>query len=416
MIEETKEVDHNWNGSNFDDMFDNFSYDNVYQVNNVTYGDIPNDEEEFAADTAASDHFVTNNRQMYNKVQPTRTTAMTTDGKKTTIDETGNVDLVCDSGTKLTLNGANCVNKFKKNLISVARCVDDGRKVTFNGKNLMLMSKNGQTLEFKRRPDNLYCLKAKKVPNGAITKVYETTKATKIDINEAHDKFGHPCEEILHQTANIFGLELVGKLNSCEGCARSKAKQKKVSHTTETNETFIGERFYLDQSGPYDKSWNGKTYLQCCIDGYTRVSFVNFSNTKDTIVEWFETICDEMIARGTPIKHVRADPAGENKELINLANKHGMKVEYTLPGTPQMNGKVEIRQTVLIHKALAGMHQANLNETIRITLWNEAVNYANDIANLTWSRTTKRSPYIMINKKNSKLGDHVQPLDQRKME
>ena len=50
---------------------------------------------------------------MYNKVQPTKTTAMTTDGKKTNIDETGNVDLLSESGAKLTLNGANCVNKFK---------------------------------------------------------------------------------------------------------------------------------------------------------------------------------------------------------------------------------------------------------------------------------------------------------------
>ena len=293
-------------------MFDNFSYDNVYQVNNVIYGDIPNEEEEFAADTAASDHFVTNNRQMYDKVHPTKTTAMTTNGKKTTIDETGNVDLISESGTKLTLNGANCVKKFKKNLISVARCVDDGWKITFKGKNLMLMKKNGQTLQFKRRSHNLYCLKAKKV--SKIATVYDATKAVKININEAHDKFGHPCEEILRHTARSFGLELVGKLNSCEGCVRSKAKQKKVSHTTETNETFIEERFYLDQSGPYHKSWNGKTYLQCCVDGYTRASLVNFSNMKDTIVEWFETICDEMIARGTPIKHVRADPAGENNQ------------------------------------------------------------------------------------------------------
>ena len=48
-----------------------------------------------------------------------------------------------------------------------------------------------------------------------------------------------------------------------------------------------------------------------------------------------------MIAKGTPIKHVRADPAGENKALTNLANKHGIKIECTPPGTPQMNGKVE---------------------------------------------------------------------------
>ena len=33
-----------------------------------------------------------------------------------------------------------------------------------------------------------------------------------------------------------------------------------------------------------------------------------------------------------------------------------------------MNGKVERRQTDLIHKALAGMHQANLNEATRKAL------------------------------------------------
>lgn len=98
----------------------------------VSYKDITDTEVEFAADTAVSEHFVTNNRHIYNKARPTKTTAMTTDGKKTTIDETGNVDLVCESGAKPILNGANSVNKFKQNLISVAR---------FNCKNLILMSK-----------------------------------------------------------------------------------------------------------------------------------------------------------------------------------------------------------------------------------------------------------------------------------
>lgn len=36
-----------------------FSYNDVNQVKNVTYGDIPHKEEEIAVDAAASDHFVT---------------------------------------------------------------------------------------------------------------------------------------------------------------------------------------------------------------------------------------------------------------------------------------------------------------------------------------------------------------------
>ena len=56
------------------------------------------------------------------------------------------------------------------------------------------------------------------------------------------------------------------------------------------------------------------------------------------------------------------------------------------------------------------MHQANLNETTRKALWNEAVNYANDTVNLTWSRTTKSNPYVMMNRQKSRLGNYVQPF------
>lgn len=56
-------------------------------------------------------------------------------------------------------------------------------------------------------------------------------------------------------------------------------------------------------------------------------------NTKDIIVDWFGTICDEMIGRGTPIEHVRADPAGEIQDLIRLMNTRGIKVEFSPPGT-----------------------------------------------------------------------------------
>lgn len=75
-----------------------------------------------------------------------------------------------------------------------------------------------------------------------------------------------------------------------------------------------------------------------------------------------------------------------------------------------MNGKVERRQTDLIHKALAGMHQANLNEATRKALQNEAVNYANDTVNLMQSRTATSNPYVMMNRQRSRLENYVQPF------
>ena len=128
---------------------------------------------------------------------------------------------------------------------------------------------------------------------------------------------------------------------------------------------------------------------------------------------WFTTIVEYMESVGKPIKCVRADNAGENvKALTELCNKKGIKLELTPPGTPQMNGKVERRQTVLIHKALASMHAANLKDSTRRKLWNEAVNCAKDTVAITYSRTTGSYPYKMFNQKESKLVKHIQPFGQ----
>ena len=57
------------------------------------------------------------------------------------------------------------------------------------------------------------------------------------------------------------------------------------------------------------------------------------------------------------------------KGKLALTQEHTrIIVEFTPPGAQQFNGKVERRQTDLVHKALAGMHQANLSEATRKAL------------------------------------------------
>ena len=76
--------------------------------------------------------------------------------------------------------------------------------------------------------------------------------------------------------------------------------------------------------------------------------------------------------------------------------------------TPQMNGKVERRQTVLIYKSLAAMHAANLKKSTRRMLWNEAVNYSKYTLAIAYSRTSGSYSYKLFNKKASKLVKHLQ--------
>ena len=115
-----------------------------------------------------------------------------------------------------------------------------------------------------------------------------------------------------------------------------------------------------------------------------------------------------MEAQGTPTKTVRAYQAGENANaLTKLCNKKEINLEVTPRGTPQMDGKVERRQTVLIYKSLAAVHAANLKESTRRILWNEAANYSNDTVAIAYSRTSGSYPHIIFRKKTSKLVKHL---------
>ena len=68
--------------------------------------------------------------------------------------------------------------------------------------------------------NNIYYLTEKRAGKGQV-QALETTRMLRMDINEADEKFDHPCEDLWRKSAKEFGAELTGKLKSCEGCARA---------------------------------------------------------------------------------------------------------------------------------------------------------------------------------------------------
>ena len=53
-----------------------------------------------------------------------------------------------------------------------------------------------------------------------------TEVGAKIDINELHEKLGHPEEEVTKLTGNYMKLKIKGKMENCENCAIGKMRQK----------------------------------------------------------------------------------------------------------------------------------------------------------------------------------------------
>ena len=62
-----------------------------------------------------------------------------------------------------------------------------------------------------------------------------TEIGAKIDINELHEKMGHPQEEVTKLTGNYMKLKIKGKMENCENCAIGKMRQKKSKRDQRKN-------------------------------------------------------------------------------------------------------------------------------------------------------------------------------------
>jgi hypothetical protein len=76
----------------------------------------------------------------------------------------------------------------------------------------------------------------------------------KLDINYAHQVFGHADFGLVVKTCLELGWKLTGTPETCEACALAKAKAKKVKKFTDDNATRAGERLFVDLSGCERKS------------------------------------------------------------------------------------------------------------------------------------------------------------------
>jgi hypothetical protein len=69
-----------------------------------------------------------------------------------------------------------------------------------------------------------------------------------------HKILVHCGETHLKATANSYGIKVFGKLEACESCAISKAKQKNTNNVLTGSSNVPGERHYVDISSINDDS------------------------------------------------------------------------------------------------------------------------------------------------------------------
>ena len=185
-----------------------------------------------------------------------------------------------------------------------------------------------------------------------------------MDINEAHDSFGHMNEESLRKTCKLANIKLTGKMKDCLGCLESKARAKNVSKLTNVKSTISGERIFIDTSGPYPRSMGGNKYWLKMVDDSSRKNWNYFMKKKSDVTSKVEEFLKTMKSQDVKVKYIRCDNAGEHQSsLRKLCRDKAITLEYTSPNTPQQNGVVERAFATDLRRLHAMFIQSRLNKT-----------------------------------------------------
>ena len=216
-------------------------------------------------------------------------------------------------------------------------------------------------------------------------------KPVRMNINEAHRKFGHGHEDAVRKAAKHLGIEITrGTMKPCLACTKAKAKQKNVPKVSFHVVGNKDERLvFLDLASikqPKDGPSITKQHWCMVVDEHSTCSFTTFHETKKDMIEPVCKRFNRWRQAGHAVKMIRMDNAGKNKGLEQCMNgaawKLDIDVEYTARDTPQQNHLAELSLAKIASKGQALMASANVPQDMCYRLFREAMTTATLLDNL----------------------------------
>ena len=138
--------------------------------------------------------------------------------------------------------------------------------------------------------------------------------------------------------------------------------------------------------------------------GFHLVYFLRHKSDVPAVFRRYAKLVENKFGRS--IKTVRSDNGREyvNKQLEEYLVSRGIRLETTVPYTPQQNGRSELDNRTIVESARTMLQAANLP----LTLWAEAVSTAVYLLNRTPSSSVQegKTPYEVWFEKKANL-DHV---------
>nr|KYP32301.1 Retrovirus-related Pol polyprotein from transposon TNT 1-94 [Cajanus cajan] len=304
------------------------------------------------------------------------------DNKPLKIVGKGDVRIKYANGSCWTLRDVRHIPGLKRNLISVGQLDSDGFHIMF-GDGKWKVSKGAMTLARGLKSGTLY------MAGGSNPNIPFAGAVSQADL--WHNRLGHMSEKgmsVLKSIGRLPELKSVD-VGLCEHCVLGKQKRVSFMTTGRTPKMKKLELVHTDLWGPAPViSLGGSTYYMTFVDDCTRKVWVYFLKRKsdafDTFRRWRALVENET---GLQVKCLRSDNGGEyNSEAIKeYCADRGIRMQKTIPGTPQQNGVAERMNRTLNERARCMRLKSGLPKMF----WAEAVSTAAFLIN--------RGPSVPLN-------------------
>ncbi|KAL6315595.1 hypothetical protein AAG906_002767 [Vitis piasezkii] len=254
--------------------------------------------------------------------------------------------------------------------------------------------------------DNLYLLET--VPSYNET-LHVESRGTKRKLNKDnsaslwHKRLGHISKSRVERLVSDGILDSLdfSDFDICVECI--KGKQTKTKKLGANRATDVLELIHTDICGPYPTaSWNGQQYFITFIDDYSRYGYLFLIHEKSQSLDVFKTFKAEVeLQLNKRIKSVRSDRGGEYYGRYDGSGEQrpgpfakyleecGIVPQYTMPGSPSMNGVAERRNRTLKDMVRSMISHSTLPEK----LWGEALKTAAYILNRVPTKAAAKTPY-----------------------
>ena len=400
------------------------------------------DTENWLIDSGSTVHVTNSNKYMYHIAETNSTVTVGTGNSRKAIYKGSILLRQLETGKLVRLNNVLYVPDFNQDIISVSSLLKQGYVMKGN-KDMIQLSHKNRSLDISTIDEqNMFYLEGVRVPpnnngtayinsvqraeyedalraEGLAKDILESTDKdrraqkdfiTIMDVNDAHDSFGHMDEQHLREFCKRTKIKLTGKFKTCVGCAESKAKRRPVRKVTQTRATEKGERIYVDTSGPYANSLGGHKYWFKIIDDYSRKTWNYFMKGKSDVPGMLDNFLQEMKMKKVIVKYIRCDNAGEHsRDFKAVCLQHNIQLEFVAPSTPQHNGVVERSFTTDLWRLKAMMRQAKFTQGAKNKLWPYGIKILERLHNMSMTTANRNnlSPDAMFGEINTNIAGHL---------